>query len=167
MNYKDYSIVYSSNTGNTKRLAEALAAYLPQDGCRYVGAPSAEGADAEMLYVGFWTDKGTADEGALGFLKNLKGKRIFLFGTAGFGESEDYYKQILARITEALDASNEVVGNFMCQGKMPMSVRARYEALKKEGKMPNADAMIANFDKALSHPDEADLAAFLQVVDAM
>ena len=35
--------------------------------------------EADTLYVGFWTDKGNADESTLDFLKQLHGKNIFLF----------------------------------------------------------------------------------------
>ena len=55
----------------------------------------------------------------------------------------------------------------MCQGKMRMSVRERYVSLKEQGAMPNADEMIANFDKALSHPDEADVAALINAIEAV
>ena len=66
---------------------------------------------------------------------------------------------------ESLDASNTVVGEFMCQGKMPQSVRERYEKMKEQpDHMPNIDAMIENFDKALVHPDDNDLNALKQLV---
>lgn len=53
----------------------------------------------------------------------------------------------------------------MCQGKMPMSVRQRYENMKKQPiHLPNLDAMIENFDKALSHPDADDLEQLKQAV---
>lgn len=52
--------------------------------------------DAEMIYVGFWTDKGMADQACLELLGRLRNKKIFLFGTAGFGGSEAYYQKILA-----------------------------------------------------------------------
>ena len=46
----------------------------------------------------------------------------------------------------------------MCQGKMPQSVRERYVKMKEQpDHMTNLDAMIENFDKALSHPDADDL----------
>lgn len=46
----------------------------------------------------------------------------------------------------------------MCQGKMPQSVRDRYVKMKEmPDAKPNLDALIENFDRALSHPDEADL----------
>lgn len=46
----------------------------------------------------------------------------------------------------------------MCQGKMPQSVRERYVKMKENPEHPdNIDALIENFDKALSHPDADDM----------
>lgn len=160
-----YAIVFSSKTGNTRLLADTLRASLPQNECTYFGAPAPEALEAETLYIGFWTDKGHADDTLTAFLQTLKGKRIFLFGTAGFGGSAPYFEKILTATRKALDGSNTVIGSFMCQGKMPVSVRQRYEAMKtKPLHIPNLDALIENFDKALSHPDAADLEQLKQAV---
>lgn len=160
-----YAIVYSSQTGNTKLLADTLHAVLPQEGCRYFGTPDPAALDAETLYVGFWTDKGTADADAAAFLRQLRGKQVFLFGTAGFGGSEAYFDKILRAVQKSLDRSNTVTGSFMCQGRMPLSVRQRYEKMKTQPlHMPNLDALIENFDKALSHPDTEDLERLKQAV---
>ena len=91
-----YAIVFSSKTGNTRLLADTLRASLPQNECTYFGAPDPEALEAETLYIGFWTDKGHADDTLTAFLQTLKGKRIFLFGTAGFGGSAPYFEKILA-----------------------------------------------------------------------
>lgn len=160
-----YAIVFSSKTGNTRLLADTLRASLPQNECTYFGAPAPEALEAETLYIGFWTDKGHADDTLTAFLQTLKGKQVFLFGTAGFGGSAPYFEKILAATRKALDGSNTVIGSFMCQGKMPMSVRQRYEAMKAQpAHIPNLDALIENFDKALSHPDAADLEQLKQAV---
>ncbi len=160
-----YAIVYSSKTGNTKILADTLHDCLPQEGCDYFGIPDPAAMEADTLYVGFWTDKGNADEGTSDFLKQLHGKNIFLFGTAGFGGSKEYFDKILKKVEHSLDKSNTVFGCYMCQGKMPMSVRQRYEEMKKQPiHLPNLDAMIENFDKALSHPDADDLEQLKQAV---
>ena len=82
-----YAIVFSSKTGNTKLLADTLHACLPQENCCYFGTPDPAAMEADDLYVGFWTDKGNADESTLDFLKQLHSKNILLFGTAGFGGS--------------------------------------------------------------------------------
>ena len=92
-----YAIVFSSKTGNTKLLADTLHACLPQENCCYFGTPDPAAMEADDLYVGFWTDKGNADESTLDFLKQLHGKNVFLFGTAGFGGSEEYFNKILKK----------------------------------------------------------------------
>ena len=163
-----YAIVFSSKTGNTKLLADTLHACLPQENCCYFGTPDPAAMEADDLYVGFWTDKGNADESTLDFLKQLHGKNIFLFGTAGFGGSEEYFNKILKKVERSLDRSNTVFGRYMCQGKMPLSVRQRYEGMKKQPiHLPNLDALIENFDKALSHPDADDLARLKQGILAV
>jgi len=153
-----YSVVFSSSTGNTKLLADAIGEALPKENRDYFGEITPEVPESEMLYVGFWTDRGNADKTALEFLQRLKNKKVFLFGTAGFGGSEDYFKKILANAESALDGSNTVAGEFMCQGKMPQAVRERYMSMKAQPNPPaNLDMLIENFDRALSHPDAEDL----------
>ena len=101
---------------------------------------------------------GNADQATLELLSKLKNKEIFLFGTAGFGGSEAYFRTVLDHVKPFIDGSNTVVGEYMCQGKMPQSVRTRYLKMKEQPEHPaNLDALIKNFDSALSHPDEEDL----------
>lgn len=150
-----YAIVFSSRTGNTALLAQAIREALPQEECFYFGAPDSGALAADTLYVGFWTDKGTCDASIAAFLKELTNQRVFLFGTAGFGGAPAYFQQILGRVRENLVAEVQVTGTYMCQGKMPQAVRDRYEAMEDS---PRRTLMLENFDRALSHPDEEDLA---------
>ena len=160
-----YAIVFSSKTGNTELLADTLHSCLPQADCCYFGNPNPAAMEADTLYVGFWTDKGNADEGTSDFLKQLHGKNIFLFGTAGFGGSKEYFDKILKKVEHSLDKSNTVFGCYMCQGKMPQSVRERYVKMKENPEHPdNIDALIENFDKALSHPDSDDLERLKNII---
>ena len=160
-----YSIMFSSLTGNTKMLADAIGEVLPKENCDYFGSCKGKEPVSEMLYIGFWTDKGNADSTALELLKSLRDKKIFLFGTAGFGVDEGYFRKILKNIRESIDPSNEIVGEYMCQGKMPQSVRDRYVKMKEQpDHKPNVDMLIENFDHALSHPDENDLEKLKKIV---
>ena len=149
-----YAVVFSSRTGNTELLAKAIREELGAEGCVYFGMPDAEALKADTLYVGFWTDKGTCDGASAAFLSTLEGKRVFLFGTAGFGGAQTYFDQILASAAKNLPESAVEIGRFMCQGKMPETVRQRYEAMEES---PRRQAMLENFDQARSHPDAADL----------
>lgn len=156
-----YSIVYSSRTGNTALLAQTIRDTLPASDCVYFGAPDAKALSADTIYAGFWTDKGTCDEQVAQFLQSLNGQKVFLFGTAGFGGAPAYFEQILKRVRENLPETTELIGSYMCQGKMPAAVRARYEAMEDN---PRRAAMIENFDRALSHPDMQDLDALANAV---
>ncbi len=184
MSGKGYSIVFSSRTGNTAELAEAVREALPEGTCEYFGSVNGDdGGDgrgyagagcgrtssaipaSETLFVGFWTNQGVADQATQKLLGQLRNRKIFLFGTAGFGGSEAYFQAILDKTKAFIDDSNTVIGTYMCQGKMPLSVRERYMKMKEQpDHMPNIDAMIENFDKALSHPDAADLKKLTNLV---
>ena len=52
-----------------------------------------------------------------------------------------------------------MVGRFMCQGQMPPAVRERYVKMAEQDPK-KFEPMIENFDRALGHPDAADLDAF-------
>lgn len=158
-----YSIVYSSRTGNTSLLATKLKDTLPISDCVYYGTPDEKALEADLVFVGFGTYKGECDEELAALLKKFNNKKVFLFGTAGFGRSSLYFEQIIDRVKKHINESNSVVGNFMCQGKMPMSVRSRYESMidKEPVKMKE---MIENFDEALNHPNEEDIIKLKEAV---
>ena len=208
MSGRGYSIVFSSRTGNTAELAEAVREALPEGTCEYFGSVNGAvgggfdsdgnrdcsecsmandsnksgfgGSDnsygdgscansaipaSETLFVGFWTNQGVADQATQKLLKQLRNRKIFLYGTAGFGGSEAYFQAILDKTKAFIDDSNTVIGTFMCQGKMPHSVRERYVKMKEQpDHIPNIDTMIENFDKALSHPDANDLEKLANLV---
>ena len=159
MEKESYSIVYSSRTGNTKELAATIHKVLPPDSCLYYGTvDNVKDKLSKMIYIGFWTERGNADSLTIEFLKKLKNKKIFLFGTAGYGGSEDYFRNIINNVKKNIDSSNTLIGTFMCQGKMPLAVKERYENMAKQNNSSvDIDKLIRNFEKALSHPDITDL----------
>lgn len=159
------AIVYSSRTGNTRMLAEALRAALPPQACVYFGPPDGAALAADRLYVGFWTDRGACDADTAAFLSQLVDKEVFLFGTAGFGGAPAYFEGIVQRTRRCLPAGNALIGAYMCQGRMPAAVRARYERmLASPSPAPNLRELLDNFDRAASHPDGADLERLIHAV---
>lgn len=147
-----YAIICSSKTGNTEKLAQRAREVLGEENeCPVV--------DADLVLVGSWTDKGGMDPALADTLPQLADKRVFLFGTCGFGGSQKYYDRVLDRFAAALPDGARVVGRFMCQGQMPPAVRERY--VKMSNQDPTRfEPMIENFDRALGHPDAGDLGAF-------
>ena len=117
-----------------------------------------QASEADVVFVGFWCDKGSCSPAAQHFLQGLAGKRVFLFGTCGFGESDEYFAQILDRVRAYLPADAQYIGGAMCQGKMGMGVKRRYEGmLEKDPENAQARMLIDNWNKAQSHPNKDDV----------
>ena len=72
-------IVYSSQTGNTRKLAEAVRNALPGEKAMVPvdSAPSPEGYD--LVAVGFWLQAGKPDPKAAAYLQDLNNTPIFPF----------------------------------------------------------------------------------------
>ena len=177
------ALITNSKSGNTAQLAQALRDAFAASGSAPIcdielpDAPdvaqledtASQALAADAVCVGFWCDKGSCTEGVAKLLERMNGKRVFLFGTCGFGGSQEYFDQIVARVAEHLPQTAELAGAFMCQGKMGPGIRARYEAmLVKNPGDARAQAFIDNFDSALAHPSAEDLeAAASSVVRAL
>ncbi len=150
------AIIYKIVTGNTKLLAEEIQKNLNNE-VIYIGAPQ-EDIDADLYFIGSWTFKGECVKEIADYLKTIHNKKIAYFGTCGFGGSISYYETIFKRVESNIDESNELLGYFICQGKMPLTVKQKYiEMIKANPEDKNLQVSIKNFDEALNHPDESDL----------
>lgn len=151
------SIVYSSTTGNTEELAKAIESQISPS---YCGKISDSAKESDLIFVGFWAKAFSCGDDIADFLKSLKNKKVFLFGTAGYDSTEEYYNKITTAVKAHLDASNTVVGEFVCQGKVSAQ---KQEAIKQmdEAKF---NGMKAKLDDAASHPTQNDLDALKSAV---
>lgn len=146
------ALIYDSRTGNTALLANVV---------RSLFEIVSDIAACDLVFVGSWTDKGFPSPAIQQQCQALRNKKIFYFATCGFGGSQEYYEQLYQKAASLFDPSNQMIGHYICQGKMPMSVRKRYESLYVQQPDHRSILMqINNFDRALSHPNEEDLAAF-------
>lgn len=161
-------IFYTSRTGNTERLAEEIFAAVPvkEKNVKRIEERTARD-DGDLYLVGFWTDRGTASAEILELLSSLHGRKVALFGTCGMGDSAEYFKHVERNIAAFVPDDCEYLGAFICQGKMPIQVRNRYEAMRNPANAEQIDRMIRNFDRALLHPDKKDFAAAAQFVRAL
>ena len=151
------AIIYSSITGNTKLLAETIKSEINKD-IVYFGKPINEEIDADIYFIGSWTNKGDASNDIINFLKKLKNKKIAYFGTAGYGGSTTYYDTLFSRVKQYIDSSNTILGYFYCQGKMPIQIKERYiKMITENPNDKNLEVSIKNYEDALTHPDKKDL----------
>ena len=166
------SLVVNSKSGNTRMVSGAIKRALQAAGVEFVHAAAlsddadadqvaleAQGAcAADTVLVGFWCDKGACTPSVATLLSALHGKRVFLFGTCGFGASEEYFRQIIDRVASNLADDAELVGWAMCQGKMGPAVKQRYEAmLEQDPDNARARLLLDNWVAAKDHPTKDDL----------
>lgn len=148
-------IVYSSYTGNTRKVAEAIGAAtgLPCHSVRHAPDP----ADYDCLAVGFWVRKGQPDARAQRYMRRIYGKPVFYFGTLGAWPQSAHALRC-AQAAEALlqENGNTVLDGFLCQGKVNPRVIA---ASQRKGTHPMTPARLARLQEAARHPDGEDLQA--------
>jgi flavodoxin len=148
---------YSSKTGNTKKVAEAIHALMPE-GSVLAALPSAPAPeDFDFIALGFWVDKGTADALALEYLRKINGKKVGLFMTLGASPNSEHAKKSMSAVKALLEPHNTVVREFICQGKIDPALSRMFEkfpaghphAMTPERKNLHAEAS--------KHPDQEDL----------
>lgn len=156
--YKDPKtlIVYSSQTGNTKRIAEAVCKGAPC--CVFANVDQAPAPDAfDRIFVGFWIDKGLVDEKARAYLERIKGKVVAPFCTMGGNPEEERAKAFVEKFEADLvagDAGNTYKKLFVSQGKVTDEV---IEAMNRMlGDKANDPARLARLAEAAKHPDKND-----------
>ena len=98
-----YTIICSSKTGNTQKLAQRAREVLGEKN-------EVPATDADLVLLGSWTDKGGLDPALEDRLGELAGKRVFLFGTCGFGGSQAYYDRVLEARKELSELIESIFG---------------------------------------------------------
>lgn len=144
-------IVYSSKSGNTRKLAEEIHLFLPGDTeLKYIKDIS-DPSGYDLLVFGFWLQGGKPDALACEYLKKLAQMKIFLF--ASHGAAVDSVHAINGmESAKALAENCEIVGSFHCQGQVEAEFLATLQ-----GKDPQPP-WIKDAPDAIGHPDANDIA---------
>ena len=156
-------IVYSSKTGNTRKLAEGihrgLADVLGQEARLAAVEENPDPTGMDWLLVGFWADRGNADQKTLQYLQSLDGRKIGLFGTLGAYPDSDHAKAISGRTRETAAEKNTVLGCFLCQGKIDPTLTERFKSLPADNPHAMTPERMERHREAAKHPDEKDIEA--------
>lgn len=155
-------VVYSSRTGNTRKVAEAIAGAIDADDLAPVeSAP--DPAAYDFLAIGFWANKGGPDELAESYMKRVTGKAVGLFGTAGVYPESAHGIQFMARAVEMMRA-NDIRCTFHCQGRIdPVLIARRLERGPDDPHGPVTPEWMERVEEAAKHPDGDDLALAAQI----
>lgn len=152
----DYLVVYTSNTGNTQKVAMEIFDAIPGRSKDIVKLEEMREERADTYFVGFWNDRGTCGSQVMDFLSALSGKRVALFGTSGMSDNKEYFKEVENRVSVFLGDDNEYLGCFLCGGRMMPQILEKYKQMQAVNNSPQIRAMISAYEKGMLHPDECD-----------
>lgn len=151
-----FLIVYSSRTGNTKKVAEALYEFAPEGSvlAKAEEMPSAAGFD--VVFAGYWVDRGGPDSQTVDFLKTIHHQKVVLFETLGADPASEHAVNGLANGAVYLSEGNRVIGTFSVQGAIDPNLVERMKNMGANNPH-NAERMAGSIQEAALHPNKQDL----------
>lgn len=150
-------VTYSTKTGNTKKIAEQIHKAL--DNSELFDISEVKNLDYDLIVVGTWIDKATADLKALEFIKTIKDKKVAFFFTLGAYSDSNHAQDCIKNIKNLFEENNNtVLGHYHCQGaidpKLIEFMKAKFPIGHPHGPTPER---IQRWKDASTHPDENDL----------
>lgn len=143
-------VVYSSRSGNTKKLAEALYGALQCEKDLLSIDDNPDPSGYVFVAVGFWLQGGQPDFATLDFLPKIGEKEVVLFATHGAARNSDHAKNAMNKAKE-LAAPARICAVFSCPGEVSE------EFLEKAAQKDPQPPWLADAPAAKGHPDENDL----------
>jgi len=145
-------VTYFSQTGNTRKVAEAIFDEIKGDKEIKPLKEAGDLARCQRVFVGFPVQSHSVPYPVEVFLKGIpEGKKIALFWTHGSVAGSLLSRQAL-EYASALVAKAKLVMTFSCRGKVSM------QALDMLMKSPEHEVWAEMAASAATHPDEHDLA---------
>ena len=112
-------VLWSSRTGNTKAVGEAIYDALPCEKEIFEsGRQPKDLSGYDLVYVGFWGYRQGADMPSRNVLSSLHGKKVAIYGTAGTYPDSPAAMSYLKSSSELLAKDNIFLGGFMSQGRV-------------------------------------------------
>lgn len=161
-----WGVFYSSVTGNTRQIAEQIAATAGNADILPMEKIPADLSCYDIVALGYWVKRGKPDPRTLRFLPQIKNANVVFFETHGTDPHSEHAITAFARAAYLLGPGCNILGTFDCQGKInPALLEMRKNAAPDD---PHGGVKAQErWQRATSHPDEEDLAAASSFVAKM
>ncbi|AHC14038.1 flavodoxin family protein [Salinispira pacifica] len=157
-------IIYSSKTGNTKTVAEAIHRGLTPHADIASASDEFDTEGYAWILWGFWVDKGSANAEAVEVLESIRGKKIGVFGTLGAYPDSNHADDVRTRIRELVERNNKFLGEFLCMGKIDPRLTEMFKNFPADHPHAMTEERMARHQEAARHPNEDDCANALTSV---
>jgi len=154
-------IIYSSQTGNTKKLADAVYQNLSGEKDIYDIDEAPDPNQYDFVAIGFWLMAGKPDPKSQEYLKRIKADQsVFLFATHGAAAESDHAKKAMD-YAKTLIPKGIMKEQFSCQGEVNPKVMEKIKA--KE----NPPEWIGDAPEGKGHPDKGDFDSLKKIIKAL
>ena len=150
-------VVYSSETGNTRKLAEAVFEVLTGEKEIYPISDAPDPDNYEFIAMGFWLMAGKPDPKSLEYLPKIGKNSLFLFATHGAAARSEHAMNAM-NYAKSLAPEAKILGSYSCQGEVNPKV------IEKVRAKPKPPAWLADAPGAVGHPDETDIEELKRLV---
>ncbi|MDW7772434.1 MAG: flavodoxin family protein [Desulfobulbaceae bacterium] len=152
-------VVYSSQGGNTRKLAESAFSRLSGNKDIKPVAQAPDPAGYDVVIVGFWFQGEQPDTASQKYLQKCKSVgSVFLLATHGAAVDSESVTLGMNKARGLAGGAN-VVGTFSCQGEVPENV---VQAAANKDPQPS---WLKDAESAKGHPDNNDLYNLSQALE--
>jgi len=144
-------IVYSSKSGNTKKLAKVAYDFLPGENFLRAVEEKPDSTGYDFVVVGFWLQGGKVDPESREYLAAIAPGNLFLFATHGASAGSPHARNAMDE-AKKLVSTSKILGTFNCQGEVEEKFLAKVR--KKDPQPP----WVKDASGAVDHPDSIDIA---------
>ena len=163
------AVVYSTLTGNTKKVAEAFCAGLGSGAELFDVKDAPDIAVCDLVVMGFWVDRGHPDQKSMDFMKKVTGKKVFSLFTLGAKPRTAHAFKCAYTSASYWGEGCEQIGSWHCQGAIDPRLIEQMRRMPRTPGNPHAATpeTEARWAAAASHPDAEDLEAAKEAAKAV
>jgi flavodoxin len=151
-------VVYSSQSGNTRKLADAVFELIDAKKEIYPVTEAPDPSGYDSVAVGFWLKAGKPDPLSSEFLSKIKTQQLFLFATHGAAAGSTHAEGAMSH-ARSLVPEATVRGTFNCQGEV------NPEVLERASQKPEPPVWLEDAPSAAGHPNRDDMQELKKVLE--
>lgn len=147
--------VYSSLSGNTKKLAYALKE-LCQRPSRIVSIEAYQDTEADVYVLCSWIDRAKPDEKSLAYVDKFQHKKVYLLATLGANPNSEHGDTCRQHMKEIYNKS-DILGIDLVQGGVSHKVIHMFEKLPSDHPHAINEEKLQYYASIKDRPNESDI----------
>lgn len=152
-------IIYSSLSGQTKKLAEGIFNSLECEEKEIYDLKDGEPTlDADVILLGYWVDKGGPNKEMIAFMEKIKDKTVGVFCTLAYYVDSMHGVNSLQKGIELLKDNNTILGSYVCNGAISQAMLNMFKKMPSDHYHGMTKESEIRWEVLKNHPTTADIA---------